>query len=133
MNRMNDLKIIKKYHSAILAGKMKVHRLLPDREKFLQDLERWTCLNEKEVKSDEFDNLTAFLYSQIYAFSSFSEPPYFEGHIENMELEKRVSVLETEVKSIRKDMAKLLQKFDELRKEIVISDKAKGDGYGQYN
>ncbi len=112
---------------------MKVDNLLPNRADFLRDLESWSWMNEDGDTSPEFNKLTAKLYSTIYTFSSYSNLVYFQGVIEDIELEERVTKLEGEVKTLRKDMAQLLKKFDELRNEIVISDKVKGNGFGQYH
>ena len=74
-------------------------------EKLKDELIKWVDLKETKSISEEFNSLTTKLYSQIFHWRM---ERFIKSNTSSDEIEKRISLLESDYKQIKKDIKNIL-------------------------
>lgn len=83
-------------------------------EKLKDELIKWGDLKETKSTSEEFNSLTTKLYSQIFHWRM---ERFIKSNTSSDEIEKRISLLESDYKQIKKDIKNIMTNVLEREQE----------------
>ena len=83
-------------------------------EKLKDELIKWGDLKETKSTSEEFNSLTTKLYSQIFHWRM---ERYIKSNTSSDDIEKRISILESDHKQIKKDIKNIMTNVLESQQE----------------